>query len=138
MIGSGQWVVFAVILLAMAALLGLVVTARSEWNRLWALFFLLAFPLSMALWWMLPLDTPRWIAGLPFYVLAIVFGLMLARRGARHGPPPPHRDGEMLYTQEELRGAAGTRQALLLYFGLLLAVLAIWVVLRLLYPGNIW
>lgn len=129
-----------VVILITVGIIGLFLRAGSVWNRTWLTFLtisliagtigLLLYPAGFAVYWYL------W---LPMIILAVVLGGWLSWQSRRS-----HPDGysiapgdEPRYTQEEMRGAAGTRAAVGLYLGVLLISLGIGLLIRFLF-SLVW
>ena len=113
--------------LALAVLLCLLVLLFLHPQPGWRLWYMVV-SLSFAAWVLIIYLKPGWGGlGLLIFPLIWILGILFQSR-----PLPPRPEtfaGEPLVTQEQLRGKAGTREALIIYFTLvLLALLFVWVV----------
>ena len=122
-----------IVALVLSAMLLLVVKAETTWNRFWSILITLTFAAWVGGLWIMPFGPVIWgIHILPFILMALLFGLILAAAGHLHSRQ--YRE-EPYYTQEELRGKEGSKEALTIYFWALIAFLLILVVLRYAFSG---
>ncbi len=130
---AAHFITAFIIALILSAMLLLIFKAETTWNRFWALLLILTFAAWVGGLWIMPFGPAVWgIYILPFILMALLFGLILAAAG----PMQPHQyREEPYYTQEELRGRAGSKEALTIYFWTLLVFLLALVVLRYAFSG---
>ena len=124
------------IIMVAVALIALFFKATNTWSRSWLIFLMVSFVAGLVGWFVYPfshrVDGLLWI---PMVLLAIVLGGWISWSANRGGsknyelPPTP----EPYYTEEELRGLSGTREAVSIYFGLVLLVFGLGMLLRYLF-----
>lgn len=112
----------------LACLIVLFALSKTTQARVWYLFFML----SGAVWLWVLLTRPDWVNTLTLFILPLLWlaGSLKVSSPLTTGNVPQKRpNGEPLTTQEWLRGSAGTREALRLYFLLLAIALVLFIAL---------
>lgn len=97
--------------------------SNSRQAKGWYLFFMLSF---VGWFWFL-LAKPQWVGNFWLFILPLLWiaGSMKASSPLTSKAPSYHPNGEPRVTQEQLKGRAGTLEALKLYFLLLMAGLVL-------------